>query len=824
MQHILLSFAYRILRLAAYSNTKGPQMKYLTFRNVKQLIDVDIYAAVEETKSTFKQFQQAKEQNIRLISRVEGYRQKFKEMDANIKTLKSIAQDTEKRIKLHEQEIETMFKPIRHRIEGAIRSRELEAKHSLYAVYGLKRNIEVSTAKLSAVQADIETKEGEDVRDVRELKEVQDKCTTYEKELKILEQMHQKQVQDHVVVLKEIRNLQIQYKKHYEENEKLLAANKDFRRCHTPRPDWKEANDILPGLTEVPSKKLTLTLGRNLHQKATKPTQELLNQLTTEVHATRRKDLAMQLVEARHRREELEVQLDKILKELKKSKDYRDAHLSELAYDVNGAPRKEIMGLGTSIDVPQYLRIEGPVPLTLMPKVDVDNFIDQLWQSKALRDKQSGRPVLMKQHVYTYLQYKYSTHAAIAKFAYSFLYSLYQYSWDPHIFLFHKVLDEYIPEATYLDRIELLESIQRLLIRINVMEVGKSTGFVLKEDIKATFIKFFPNKQPEQLEEIMEAISSMNSSSIVDIKALFVSPSPEEVSPFIKVICHQHLVEIESFISKLKAELRLLDPLITGNIMILALPQLFLKIDPCVSKKTIDKYMAAGLHCRQEDLQLHMFSKGEASSSVKFINIDNFVHNMMSTLVKPRNNFIPLTQPVIVNANSRVTLALRKNAIRLWDLLRKRVRMMSKFKKPVLIKKTKAKKRKVEKASGSARHRISSDYDADGADDKKEGGEKEKSEKRKNNGGGSGKRRESVAGESPVRTSRKESIKVSHVGLFTCLQANGIFWSLLMHSFGRPSCVLLALITLTYIFFTTTKTVLDKAIRSRTEEATVIAG
>ncbi len=96
--------------------------------------------------------------------------------------------------------------------------------------------------------------------------------------------------------------------------------------------------------------------------------------------------------------------------------------------------------------------------------------------------------------------------------------------------------------------------------------------------------------------------------------------------------------------------------------------------------------MAAGIHCRVEDLTLHVFSVND-DSSVKFVNVENFLSNLMSTILKPVNNYIPMAQPVVSNNNSRNTIQLRMKAIAMWDLLRKRIKLAAILKRPLRKKK-----------------------------------------------------------------------------------------------------------------------------------------
>ena len=60
--------------------------------------------------------------------------------------------------------------------------------------------------------------------------------------------------------------------------------------------------------------------GRGMHEPANKPSMVLLQEMVKEVKLNRRKDLAVQLVAARRRREDLEVEINKIYSKMKQTR------------------------------------------------------------------------------------------------------------------------------------------------------------------------------------------------------------------------------------------------------------------------------------------------------------------------------------------------------------------------------------------------------------------------------------------------------------------------------------------------------------------------
>ena len=60
--------------------------------------------------------------------------------------------------------------------------------------------------------------------------------------------------------------------------------------------------------------------GRGMHEPANKSSMLLLQDMVKEVKLNRRKDLAVQLVAARRRREELEVEINKLYSKMKQTR------------------------------------------------------------------------------------------------------------------------------------------------------------------------------------------------------------------------------------------------------------------------------------------------------------------------------------------------------------------------------------------------------------------------------------------------------------------------------------------------------------------------
>ena len=75
----------------------------------------------------------------------------------------------------------------------------------------------------------------------------------------------------------------------------------------------------------------------------------------------------------------------------------------------------------------------------------------------------------------------------------------------------------------------------------------------------------------------MLAIDKTSRNTIVDVKGLTNRDAHGRMSPFMKIVCEQHLTEIVELLELVSVELKLLDTFDSGQIMIMAVPPVFEK-------------------------------------------------------------------------------------------------------------------------------------------------------------------------------------------------------------------------------------------------------
>eukprot|EP00002_Diphylleia_rotans_P033761 TRINITY_DN7208_c0_g1_i5.p1 TRINITY_DN7208_c0_g1~~TRINITY_DN7208_c0_g1_i5.p1 ORF type:complete len:796 (-),score=186.16 TRINITY_DN7208_c0_g1_i5:1169-3556(-) len=126
---------------------------------------------------------------------------------------------------------------------------------------------------------------------------------------------------------------------------------------------------------------------------------------------------------------------------------------------------KNLVALGTSEEVPPYLRFTGTVKNKLLSKRDTELLARDVWNSYLKKEKpdKHGRREPLSEYFYGFLKRKYLNQVAIAEWGYNLVNALEKYHYDSDLRLFHKVLAGHLLEEVYVDELKTVEDLRKVL-------------------------------------------------------------------------------------------------------------------------------------------------------------------------------------------------------------------------------------------------------------------------------------------------------------------------------------------------------------------------
>ncbi|ETV89717.1 hypothetical protein, variant 2, partial [Aphanomyces astaci] len=231
------------------------------------------------------------------------------------------------------------------------------------------------------------------------------------------------------------------------------------------------------------------------------------------------------------------------------------------------APKDFITALGTTPEIPQFLRHTGRVRNRHMTKTELEKILRMVWSGKKAKEAHMGIKIPLDEYLYEVLKTKFGIQTIVAEWGYNILHALKTYSWDSEVELFFLCLTGAVSEAIHDDQELLLDECRSLLFRLNDSyydaALKREPKCVHLNDVMATLHNFFPMKTPLQLKsierELLRETKSKDKSvqgtageALVAIDDLLPTKLKKSSRGyFVKILRTQHFKEIQDYLALL---------------------------------------------------------------------------------------------------------------------------------------------------------------------------------------------------------------------------------------------------------------------------------
>ncbi|XP_066541129.1 translin-associated factor X-interacting protein 1 [Hoplias malabaricus] len=263
--------------------------------------------------------------------------------------------------------------------------------------------------------------------------------------------------------------------------------------------------------------------------------------------------------------------------------------------NIMGLEQKEVFtGLGTSNDVPIYLRYEGQLKNLRLKKADVVRIIKDIWREKASEDEKMDDCSDLKEFLHQYLERQHGDRAG--DWAYSLLDSIKRNLKYDFISLFYDILTDKVDESLYRGQTQLLSDLLKVLIQRDSTESGLLTASEFSEALRSAF----PLKADQDLEELVVAAQSEleTTGRSIAYQRLYTEDTDGKHGEFLGLVKRQATAERHHYISELRTKLEG-----KGEINVEDLRSAFKTVDPPLDSASLDRNLCIAFHTK--DLNQH---------------------------------------------------------------------------------------------------------------------------------------------------------------------------------------------------------------------------
>lgn len=283
----------------------------------------------------------------------------------------------------------------------------------------------------------------------------------------------------------------------------------------TPRPDWNEANRVLPDKLgdEEPSSSLAL-------------------QVTAQIGAMR---------------DELKSTLEQVdvIKSAEAARAAGGEHDGEQDQD-SGA--KWFVCKGTAPAVPKFLRATGKVRNRRWTKMKVEEIIAEFWSKKTLRDaRPNTEPISVPAFFFDFLSQKVGAPKLVVEWGYNIADACRRYERDADVELFSRCLFGDLPEAAYHGQMKMISDIQDTARLLDRKEHGGRTTETLGRMAFTKMLKeMFAYKSDDDMKALQQALSYDQPLPVISYVKLFESDRNGNQGRFAEVLRDQYVSEVQA--------------------------------------------------------------------------------------------------------------------------------------------------------------------------------------------------------------------------------------------------------------------------------------
>ena len=300
--------------------------------------------------------------------------------------------------------------------------------------------------------------------------------------------------------------------------EEIEAKLGSMRRGHgnrTPRPDWNDAERVLPDKLDVEESSSSLA-----------------RQVTAQIGAMR---------------DELKLVLEQVdvIKSAEAAKAAGGEHDGEQDQE-SGA--KWFVCKGNAPNVPKFLRATGKVRNRRWSKMKVEEIIAEFWSKKTLRDaRPNTEPISVPDFFFDFLAQKVGELKLVVEWGYNIADACRRYERDADVELFSRCLFGDLPEAAYHGQMKMVSEIQDTAKLLDRKEHGGRTTETLE---RMEFIKMlkemFAYKSDDDMKALQQALSYDQPLPVISYIKLFESDRSGNQGRFAEMLRDQYVSEVQA--------------------------------------------------------------------------------------------------------------------------------------------------------------------------------------------------------------------------------------------------------------------------------------
>ncbi|XP_022535430.2 translin-associated factor X-interacting protein 1 [Astyanax mexicanus] len=256
-------------------------------------------------------------------------------------------------------------------------------------------------------------------------------------------------------------------------------------------------------------------------------------------------------------------------------------------------------GMGTSSNVPIYLRYEGQLKNLRLNKADVVRIIKDIWREKAFEDEKRENSSDLKEFLHQYMQRQYGGQAG--EWIYSLMHCINCNLKDDFISLFYDILTDKVHESLYHSQTQMLSHLLKVFVQSDSTESGLFTASEFSEALR----KAFPLKGDQDLEELIAAAQSEleTSEGSIAYQRLYTEDTDGKHGHFLGIVKRQATTERHQYINQLRTQLEGKE-----EVSVEDLTSAFKKIDPTLDSESLKRYLQIAFHTKDPHLHPELLS------------------------------------------------------------------------------------------------------------------------------------------------------------------------------------------------------------------------
>ncbi|XP_043841278.1 translin-associated factor X-interacting protein 1 [Dromiciops gliroides] len=259
--------------------------------------------------------------------------------------------------------------------------------------------------------------------------------------------------------------------------------------------------------------------------------------------------------------------------------------------------RETFQGLGSTEDIPEFLRSGGFARNKKLSKKEVVDIIKDVWKERMAED-QKEKTSTMSQFFLNYLKKRFGDVSAM-DWSYTIFENVKLFHSSEVMKQFHDVLTGKVNENVYLGQKELVSN---LLKELNTTD-SQNEGNLTLDQFSTVLKNTFPLKTEEQIQELLELAKVQLEGiphDVVHYRLLFAEDELGTSRPFIHKLWSQAQNEKQAYLMDLETEL---GPNKMAEITPGQLRQALISIDPSLDEQTLDNYVSQAFKTSIEDLE-----------------------------------------------------------------------------------------------------------------------------------------------------------------------------------------------------------------------------